>query len=323
MQNDKLENKKRMEKPLRLKTSEVLILVAVVALGGALLGFWTIPGLNITPLNTGGGGVGGNDLTNTLDFVLIDKYAGTAQNSMTIKVYRGQILQESCTTASDGTIETVNQYKSGELIKLLLDEGSNEIWIDVVVPNHDPNKVQASDPTPVHLEGSDHPTVTDLVHDESASAIADAGKLNYTAKGSSELITYTTFVSADNSGLLASTYDPLDGYTPQVVLYVTCSDTTVSVDAGMQGSFMKGASIVYYKVVDVSEVSKWKVGNNYIFDGTASFAFNLNLASCTGTSATVQIDLYEADDPAYYASHYTHAPYATVLCESTIAIDNT
>ena len=302
-----------------MKNSDIGLIIIVLIAFGVFSGYIAMPQLNI-----GGGGTGGgNDLTNTLDFILLDQWAGSGMSSKSIKVYEGSTYLEACTTASDGTIETVKSYRSGQALNILVDCGSNERWVQLIVPNHDINKVQASDPTPITLYGSTHPTLTDLVHDESGTAIADAGKLNYTAKGSTETITYSWFVSTDNTGLLASGYDPLDAYTPQIVLYVTCSDTTVSVQSGMSGSFMKGSSIVYYKTLAPEEVTRYKVGNAYVHDGASASAFTLDLSSCTGTSATVQIDLYEADDPSYYQNHYAHSPFATALCESTISLDNT
>lgn len=266
---------------------------------------------------------GGDETVNTLDFILTDQWAGSGMSSKTIKLYQSNVLKETLTTGSDGSIETTYSYATGEVIDALIDCGSNERWDRIVVPNHDPNKVEASDPTPIYVLGSTHPTVTDLVSDESGTAIADAGKLNFTAKGASELITYSGFVSTVGTGLLNSDADPLDDYTPQVILYITLSDTTNHLNNGFDGSFMNGASMVYYVVVPVTEVTKYAEGNSLVHDGTFAISFELDLAAASGTGDTVQIDLYEADDWVYYKTNLAHAPYATSLCESTISLDNT
>ena len=269
---------------------------------------------------TPGGGTGS---VNTLDFILTDAWAGSGMNSKSLKLYQNNVLKETLTTASDGSIESTYSYATGEVIDVLIDCGSNERWDRIVVPAHDKAMIEASDPTPVYVLGSTHPTVTDLVSDESGTAIADAGKLNYTAKGASEIITYSGFLSTVGTGLLDSDADPLDGYTPQVVLYITLSDTTNHLNSGFDGSFLNGASMVYYKRIPVTEVTKYSEGNRMIHDGTFAFSFELDLAAASGTTDTVQIDLYEADDPMYFKTNLAHAPYATVLCESTISLDNT
>lgn len=296
------------------------LVIGVLWYTGALTSIinqFTTPGSTIP-----GGSTNTQQVANTLDFFLADAYAGSGMSSKTVAVYRNGILQETCTTASDGTIETALRYIQGETLDLFIDCGSNEVWDRIVVPTHPANLIEASDPTPVNLKGATHPTLTDLFY-IAATSTSDDGTWNQTAASGTAMFTYGWTVGTDDTGLVASDYDPIYNTNPGVVLYIEVSAgdySTVSL-TGYDGFKQMGSKYVWWFNIDPRECSKDKIGVNYdaIADGSFTKAFSVSAGSLA-TNSTVQITAYEHDNAMYYLDHGSHLPSATSLCETTLTI---
>ena len=87
---------------------------------------------------------------------------------------------------------------------------------------------------------------------------------------------------------------------------------------GFDGAYEKGSSMYYYHVLDPTEISKYKVGNNYVYDGAGDFTWTVDLTGYTGDAADMQIYLEVYSDPEYHKSFGSFGPEAVELAEQTV-----
>jgi hypothetical protein len=264
-------------------------------------------------------------LSNKLGFTLLDQLKGGGMSTLHIYLYDGVTLVEDLTTASTGYIATAGYYAEGKSLNIKIDTGNSEIWKIITVPKHSQAMIEGGLATPITLYGTVGPTVTDALQDQAGTAIADAGTYNVTLVSTTFNPTYSFFVGTDDTGILSSARDPVYGMTPQVVLVLELSANNYAQinPVGFDGKITEGAKNIFYKVIDVADISKDKSGTVYIngMDGSDGFSFACDLTGISFASAvTGQLYIYSEGDPVYRQNHSTWGPDQTELCESSFTI---
>ena len=236
----------------------------------------------------------------------IDTYSG-AQGSGTVKVYAsdGKTLLETLNISS-GVATTSDYYLSGTNLVLEYDDASNSlVRKHITVPKMMPADIQAVTNNPITLKVfTNCAALTASCVTDTGNSITDAStsaSFNKTKEGSTGAISFTWYVPTDNTGFIAS-YDEIDDLNWYAVLYAKLSGSNyeyVSL-SGWDGQYTKGTAVWYYKVLEPTTITKYKVGNSYIYSGSATFTWNVDVTGYSGDSATAALFMYIYTDPAYH-----------------------
>lgn len=246
-------------------------------------------------------------------FFVADKYGGSAMSSQTLYVYdSGMTLIDTLTTDSNGQDDTNSARQTGEVLNVLAVGSTGERkWFKVTVPGQSAADADSLTTNPVNLEFYDYTAPTLTVVDQAGTAISDAGDYNKTTSGNTAVLTVTWYQGTDGDGYMSS-YDPLYGLEQSAVLVLKLSNTnyeTVGV-TGMDGGIERASAKYFYKVIDPTTLSKWKVGNDYRYDGTGSHTLSLDLASYSGDSGDADFYIYYFADWNYWLQHGSFGPNA-------------
>ena len=264
--------------------------------------------------------------------VFVDKYAGSAppgttSNGVTIYDSDG-VTQLEQGTISSGTVTTANSYPSGYklYVRYFYDSSPDEYqWWEVTVPKMTSADAESLTTNPVRLWAHDLPVLTDALRDGAGNTYADAGNWNVTTGATpgttSGTLSYSWFVASDNDGYISS-YDPVYKINLKAVVYcaVTGTNYETVILNGFDGAFEKGTTMYYYKVLSDTDLTKYKVGQNYVYPGTGTVTFSIDLTGYSGDSATLQLYVYAYSDPNYFKTYTSYGPYAAQLAESTLLL---
>jgi len=266
-------------------------------------------GKTITPTPT----EGPQDVNRKLSIATIDSFTGAA-GSGTIKVYAsdGKTLLETVTIAT--SIITADYYPSGTVLVLEYNDASNSlVRKKITVPQMLPADIQAVTNNPITLKVfTNCAALTASCVTDSGNTITDAStsaSFNITKEGTTGSISFTWYVPTDNTGYLDS-YDEIDGLNWYAVVYAKLSGTNyeyVSLN-GWDGQYTKGTAVWYYKVLAPTQVTKYKVGNTYVYSGTSSITFDVEAGSYSGDAATAALFMYIYTDPAYHNAKGSFGP---------------
>ena len=271
-------------------------------------------------LNTEGGG----DITSTevsvnrkIEFICIDKFAGTPVTSATLKVYQDNQLFDSLTTdGTTGKITTGNNFESGTVLDVLLTKSNDKAWYTITVPKMSKNDLEALTNNPIKLDFFSLDTSATLkIVDSLGNAYATTDTLNFTTLGVSQIsIVVSGYISADNKGYIAS-YDPLNGIRWDGVCYGKLSGTNYELLSlsGWQSAYPKGLAIWGSKVIPPEQLTKYKVGNTYVNDGVFSFTLTLTKGGYTGDAADIDLYLYAYSDPTYHNTYGSFGPDSVAM----------
>jgi len=267
-------------------------------------------------------------VSKTLKFVFLDKFAGAAPSGTGGYLYdsAGATQLEGASNAiSSGAWTTSNSYASDTalLLKYVYDTSNDDVYFyPFTVPRMSSQDAQSLSTNTITVKVFALPTLTDALYDSGGNTHADAGVWNKTtgaAPGvSTATATYSWYVSADNKGYMTS-YDPQYKVQLKPVIWVTMSGTGYEncILLGFDGAYQKGTTMYYYHVLTDVELTKYKVGNDYLYAGSGSFSWTVNLAGYSGTAVTMQIYLYVYSDPVYHQQFGSYGPYAVQLAEQT------
>jgi len=258
---------------------------------------------------------GAQDVNRKLAISTIDSFSGAA-GSGTIKLYAsdGKTLLESITISS-GVGTSIDYYKSGTQLVLEYNDASQSlVRKKFTVPQMFPADIEAVTNNPMTLKVfSNCAALTATCQTDLGTAITDGGSagFNVTVEGTTGSITFTWFVPTDNTGFLTS-FDELDSLNWYAVLYCKLSGTNYEYVSfsGWDGQYTKGTAVWYYKVLAPTEVTKYKVGNTYIYSGTSSIVWNVEAGSYTGDAAVAALWMYIYTDPAYHDVKGSYGPDA-------------
>jgi len=305
---------------MKLKTIHIIVIIAIIIAAPTL---WTIgQQLNLQIFPSPPGVTPGTVVVNkSLKFAVVDKYAGSGIASAVVAVYEGSTLLESITTDSDGTKTTSFTYPSDKQLNVKVTKTNSKCWYKVTVPRMTKEDAESATVNPVQLHFFSICSITDKVTTGAGSDVADGGTYNKTLSGSIVTFSYSMFVGTDNTGYLASE-DPVQNMRWDPVVYVILSGTNYEniVSTGLQTYYEKGTSYFGATTLTETDITKYKVGNTYVYQGTAAISFTLDLSGYSGDAATCQIYLKVYSDPAYHLAKGSYGPDNVELSESTILL---
>lgn len=271
-------------------------------------------------------------VTRHLDWQVIDDLAGGGIASVYIYVYDTELHKfegdgSAYKTGTDGTLESGIAYTSGDQLKVELVNSNAKAWYSLTVPKMNKQDAETLTYNPVILRFygvigvTTAPSFT-LIHQ--GTSIADAGDYNCTTSGTTRTFTWSIHCNDDNTGYIES-YDPLNEINWWCVVYLkqfTGNYADISL-TGWDGSYEKGSAMYYYKHVTAtgtSGISKYKVGNTYVWTGSWSFSFAGDFTGLSGDTTDWDINVYIHSDPAYYEAKSSFGPDAVQL-GSTFDVD--
>lgn len=296
----------------------VVILIVILVFSGSI----AIPKINLDWLFDDGKS-GLVDVNKKLKFALTDVYAGSALTSKTIYVYTGTTLKESLTTGADGTVASAFPYESGSSVSVKYVDSDTKQWFHFTIPQMNPKDAESATYNNIPLEAFSVCTITDALRVGSTS-INDAGTYNFTASGTTPQFTYDLFVSADNTGFIAS-QDPIYSMGWYAVVYMSLSgtnyETVLAYDFYTQ--FELGTTRWCAEAIPDTDITKYKVGNTYIHKGEGHFSYSLDGTGYTGTGTTMQLYLKIYSDPSWMQSHGGNfGPDNVELAEHTVTLQS-
>lgn len=250
-------------------------------------------------------------------------YGGGALTGTTsaVQVYLADGVTKSgaALTIASSTTSTALAYPSGTHLVIGYTYSTTDyMFWNIVVPQMNTADAQSLTTNAINLQGFNVPTLTDALTHSNGTALTDGSQMNVTAASTGSL-TYSWFVSAANTGFLTS-HDAVYNTDNKAVVWCTVSGTgyTSVTLSGFDGKITRGTTDYYYKVIDPTVISMYKVGNNYIIPGTGSMTFGYTAVGYTGTGTTIQLYLDIYSDPTYMQNYGSYGPYSSTLAEQTI-----
>ena len=249
-----------------------------------------------------------------------DKYGGSAVSTGTLTVYTDSgILLESLDISSTKT--TTDPYSSGTKLYCRLINSNAKKWWAVTVPKMGKADVDSQANNPVKLEFFAIGTYTSKVTDQAGNQMADAGDYNHTATGDQATLTVSFWVSSDNTGIMDSiAEDPLNEIHWYCILYLKVFGTNYEyIDVtGFDQSWSRGTANWYAVRLTDTDLTKWKIGQTYEYDGTCSFTHGADFTSYTGDVADLQYYLEFYSEADYMMDHGNAGPNHYQASEITI-----
>ena len=257
-------------------------------------------------------------VTRSIQFTVYDKYGGAAVASASIYIYDENLYQlETLTTDSNGQATTSKAYTSGTKLYVLVTKSNDKAWYQIVVPTMNEADVEAMTTIPMTLEFFDLDTsMTIKVIDQEGNVYSSGDTLNLTNLGLDKItLTISGYVSADGKGFISS-HDPLNDIDWNVILYTSLSGTGYELISitGFDRGYEKGTTMYYAEKLEDTEVTKYKVGNSYVYDGVWSRTVSLDATGYSGSSVTLTIIVYAYSDPDYHFTYGSYGPDAVAMC---------
>jgi hypothetical protein len=263
-----------------------------------------------------------------ISWCVIDDYAGGGINTVYLYVYDTQLHKyegdgSAYHTGTDGTLSSGMTYQSGTHLKVKAVNGNSKAWFSVTVPMMSSQDAQSATTNPVTLRfftvigTTTAPTLT-LIHQ--GTTISDAGSYNKTVSGDTRTFTFSVICNVDNTGFKEST-DPLNNIGWYAVVYLKCSGTGYSDMSltGFDGAYEKGSATYNYKKISadgVNGLTRYKVGNDYVWSGQWGFSFQGDFTGYSGDEADWDILVYVYSDPAHYQAKSSFGPDAVLLASN-------
>ena len=299
-----------------------IALIAIVAIGSGIIVIQTpwfeTPSPAPSPGPTPGGSV---DVTKPLKIVGVDELAGGNLDGTTsaIKIYDsdGKTLLETLSFSS-GSCTSSASYSSGKTLWILYYYDTTidayHYW-QITVPQMSPADAQSLTSNTVTVKTREAGAYTDSLITSSGLTITDATYLNTTGSSNGTgTMTYTFYTTSDNTGY-SSFHDPIYNIDLKMIVWATISGTGYSSISltGFDGAFEKGSTMYYYKVISDNDISKYKVGNDYIYPGSGSISFAWNavgFSNSTTSVPTLYLYLKIYSNANYMQQFGSYGPYA-------------
>lgn len=267
-----------------------------------------------------------------VDWQVIDDFAGGGIADVYIYVYDLQLRKyegdgSSYKSGTDGTLESGISYQSGDELKVELVKSNAKAWYTVTVPKMSADDAKALTVNPITLRsfteiGSTTAPSFTLTHQ--GTTISDGGSYNKTASGDTRTFTFAIYCNDDNTGFMES-YDPLNEMNWHCEVYLkqsTGNYADINLE-GWDGCYEKGSAMYYHKHVTAtgpSGITKYKVGNTYVWSGGWSFSFTGDFTGYSGGDTDWDIEVYIYTDPNYFKQKSSEGPDSVQL-GSTFDVD--
>jgi len=261
------------------------------------------------------------DVNRKVEITFVDKFGHALPAGASCYVYKadGKTLSEGAalTVSSTGVATTGKYYESGTVLVIEYENTTTtteRLRKHITVPQMKPADIEAVTVNPITIDiFTSASAITATCQTDAGTSVQDANTTTYscnkTVEGNTGSITFNWYVPTDNTGQLTS-YDEIDGLNWYVVLYGKLSGTNYEyVDlTGWDGQYTKGTSVWYYKVLDPTAVTKYKVGNTYIYNGAGGFTFSFDLSGYSGDAANCALWMKAYSDPGYHDVHGSFGP---------------
>lgn len=325
------------------KTYTWMAVAIIVVLAFGFMTSWTFNPSNFafpssgTP--QGGGGQVVNptaqqSVTKPLKIVGTDELAGGALDGTTsaciIYDSDGNTLLETLSFSS-GYCTSSSSYSSGRQLwlKYYYDTTIDAyMWWHITVPTMSQADAQSLTTNSINLRTREAGAYTDSLLTSSGYTFTDGLVMNTTGTSNDTgTFTYNYFTTTDNTGY-PSFHDPI--YNLDVTAVVWCelsggNYATITMN-GFDGGFEKGSTMYYYKVINQNDVSKYKVGNNYVYPGAGSTTFSFTATGYSNSTAaaytTMQLYLKIYSSSAYMQQYGSYGPYAATGSEQTVLFED-
>jgi len=265
--------------------------------------------------------IGGVDVNRKITFSTPDIYGGSQVSTGSCYLYddRG-VLLETLTLSSSKT--TSDPYRSGTQLYAQIINTNAKRTYSFTVPQMSPADVDSQTNNDVKLEFFAIGTYTTKGTDQGGTQISDNGNYNHTASGDAATLSVGFWVSSDNTGIIdsGSVKDPVDDINWWCVLYLKVFGTNYEyIDVtGFDYSWSRGTANWYATVLEDTELTKWKIGQTYEYDGATSFTHSADFTSYTGGAADLQYYLEFYSEPQYMIDHGNAGPDHYQAAELTI-----
>jgi len=305
------------------KSVDTWVIVTVVLLIGGLLFAVSPVGRNLIKAAIYGDDDNGDDdlpagsqiVNRKLELTFHDLYAGT-DNDGTVTIYLddGKTLREQGTT-TNGVYVSSKYYQSDMVLVLEFENTTTtteRIRNEITVPRMMPADIQAVTNNPITIDAfTCASSITLSIITGKGTAIADASGagFNKTIEGTTGTIAITWYVPDEDTSFIES-YDDIDKMNWYVVLYGKLSGTNYEyIDLnGWDGKYTKGTSVWVFHQIEVTDVTKYKVGATYKYVGSATFSFTVGVTGYSGNGSTLDLWMYGYTDPAYHNDHGSYGP---------------
>lgn len=255
-----------------------------------------------------------------ISFSTPDLYGGSAVSTGTLTIYtESGVLLESLDISS--TKITTDPYKSGTKLYCRLLNTNAKKWWAITVPKMGAADVDSQTNNPVKLEFFAIGTYTTKATDQAGNQISDAGSYNHTLTGAQATFSVSFWVASDNTGIMDSLpKDPLNDVNWHCILYLkTFGANYEFIDVtGFDYSWSRGAANWYAVRLTDTDLTKWKIGQEYEYDGTCSFTHGADFTSYTGDAADLQYYLEFYSEAQYMMDHGNAGPDHYQAAELTV-----
>lgn len=326
-----------MSKKAETKINALVLIVLLIIGAPTLLffGFWVAnelgfnPFQQITPSEEGGEGwwtpptEGDLKVNRKLAIALVDKFSGSKATSWTVKVYGldGKTLIETGTSdGTSGVYTTTNYFDSGDKLVIEASSGNNKIRVKLLVPKMAQADVDAVTDNPFAINTFTIPgaDVAISVRDSAGTSYSDGGSLNKTTFGNTGTLTVMLNLPTDNEGYISS-YDEIDALNWYCILYAKLYNTNyeyVSL-SGWTVQYSKGTATWHAHRMQDTDVTRYKVGNEYIYDGSSSFTFSIDLTGYSGAVADIEFYVQGYSDWSYHDAKGSFGPDSYAIITSS------
>jgi len=162
------------------------------------------------------------------------------------------------------------------------------------------------------------------LRDSAGPTYSDTGSLNKTTFGNTGSLTVQLNAPTDGEGYISS-YDEIDGLNWNVVLYAKLYNTNYEYVSltGWEKQYPKGTSEYFAEPLADKSITRYKVGNTYfkddsgfVWDGSSSFTFNIDVTGYSGDVADIVFYLYAYTDEDYHDLRGSFGPDSYALAST-------
>lgn len=322
---------------MKITGTTIVALAAIAILAAVMFGVITLPQIgdqSIIPTTptTPQTQAGMIPVTKQLKLNCVNEFGGGAlvgtTDAIAIFDSDGQTALETLTLAS-GTVTTANTYQSG---KTLWIKYYNDATIDaynfwqVTVPQMTPQDAQALTINTITLKSREGAAYTQGLMTSMGNTLVNGSFID-TAGTSNDTgtMTYSFYTTTDNTGY-PEFFDPLYNIDMKPIVWAELKGVGYSTFTltGFDGGFEKGTTMYYYKVINPDSISKYKVANSYVHEGSGAVTFGWNCIGYANQSktdvVTLNLSLKIYSNANYMQQYGSFGPYAETATSSLMII---
>lgn len=262
-----------------------------------------------------------------LAITLNNKYSNVNGSGWAVIVYDedGREDLESFVANSAGVATSGNRYYSGTKLVLDCRKGNNKIRVPITVEKMAEADINAVETNPIIVPIFTIPDgdVAVTIMDSEQNVYSSGGNLNKTVFGNSGSLTVFMTLPTIGEGFISSKdeiNEVRDGVPMKwnVVLYCKLSGDGYEYISlsGWQNKYPKGLSEYFSETIPDASVSKKKIGEEWIYKGTAQVPFDITMTGYSGDAADLVFYLYAYSDAAYHEAQGSFGPDAYAIAST-------